>query len=438
MLTRSLSVFYRLLLPLVLAIGLLPMFEASGNTAPALSCRFTQPQIDLAGNSTLELVLSNVQNATLSKVNLTIVHDNTNLLDPYAVPLFEAGDILAQDISDDTSQVGRLVVNIEAVEPAPFAVNEGVLARARFQSSGARGLLQFTLTINSVTITRPNETITLTALPPTCYLAIGNDVVLPTATPTSPLSSILPTSTATPTPSNTPPPTVPTPTFTHTPTFTPQPSPTPTWTFTFTPVPTPTWTSTPTVLMVATPTPRDGLAQSPLPTPIGVATTPAVSTVVSTLSVDQTPDIAATLTVEARTTLLDIAEEIVLDPLLGTPIGSVTPTPLFTQTPSVELLSPPTLPETTEESNTATGDVLLEDTQSAAASVTAIPAPSPAAVALTQQESASLTRRAQIDVEQPPAGAVLQRRPFYLTLSWITFVSAVVLVFTSWWLRRER
>ncbi|MCB0115467.1 MAG: hypothetical protein KDD84_15310, partial [Caldilineaceae bacterium] len=171
--------------------------------------------------------------------------------------------------------------------------------------------------------------------------------------------------------------------------------------------------------------------QTPTQTP-----TPVVQAVVSN---GQTPDIAATLTVEAQATLIDVGEEIVLVPMIGAApaTDSASPTARTTPTPGPERLSPPTLNETATDVpalEVAIVPTLPQESMAQSAD------PSPAqtdtdtsAVALNAPD----TTRPQVQVDQPTANVMPQRTPYFLALSWITFVAAVVLVFTSWWLRRE-
>lgn len=434
-------------MPLLLVLGLLPLFSASSNTTPTLRCRFETDRVPLAGRAQLQLVLTNVQGATVNDLSITVRYTDSGnpSIDLIPQPWFSAGDLLPVSLSESADAAAViLTVRPEDEENAPLTVNEGVLATTSIQATNESGLVEFTLTVNSGVITNTNGTATtLVTNPANCFLAVGN-AELP-ATPSTPVSSIVsptPTSTNTVTATATMTATVataavtatPVPTQTFTPTFTPTESATVTPTATLTPTETFTPTPTPVPLVLSTPTPRDGFdaVQSPLATPVLVVPLESAAS-------GETPDIAATLTVEAQATIIEFGEEIVLEPLLETPGVVVTTTPRPTQTPALERLSPPQLDETETqpaEVETVTPSPAAESqAETPIAEITLTP--TPALVALSVDSAAADAERLQVQVEQPPAVTVAQPRPFYQILSWVAFVGAVVLVFTSWWLRRE-
>ena len=435
---HRLIIVYRLIMPLLLVLGLLPLFSASSNTTPTLRCRFDKEQLPLAGRAQLQLVLTNVQGATVNDLSITVRYTDSGnpSIDAIPGPWFSAGDLLPVSLSESADAAAViLTVRPEAEENAPLTVNEGVLATTSVQATNESGLVEFTLTVNSGVITNTNGTATtLVTNPANCFLAVGN-AELP-ATPSTPVSSILsvnPTATATAS-ATVAVAATPVPTQTFTPTFTPTESATVTPTATLTPTETFTPTPTPVPLVLSTPTPRDGFdaVQSPLATPVLVVPLESAAS-------GETPDIAATLTVEAQATIIEFGEEIVLEPLLETPGVVVTTTPRPTQTPALERLSPPQLDETETqpaEVETVTPSPAAESqAETPIAEITLTP--TPALVALSVDSAAADAERLQVQVEQPPAVTVAQPRPFYQILSWVAFVGAVVLVFTSWWLRRE-
>jgi hypothetical protein len=207
-----------------------------------------------------------------------------------------------------------------------------------------------------------------------------------------------------------------TPTVTETPTFTPTVSGAPGQSPIETPTPTPSATPT-TQAVVATPTPRNDDLQTPLATPTPLTVTPGFG---------QTPDIALTLTAEAQTILLDSGD---LDSTTETPIpaqpsGSILP-PTATP-PPLEILSPPRVEEFIAP---AAEEIAIADTapeeiiQSANAEIA---------------ESDPSINLAVETIQQPPAGILFERSPLLLRLGWTSFIAAVVLVFTSLWMRRHR
>ncbi|MBI1299328.1 hypothetical protein GC175_30725 [bacterium] len=440
---HRLIIVYRLIMPLLLVLGLLPLFSVSSNTTPALRCRFENAQLPLAGRAQLQLVLTNVQGATVNDLSITVRHNDggNRYIDPIPQPWFTEGDLLPVSLSESAEAASViLTVHPDTEENAPLTVNEGVLATTFIQAKNESGVVEFTLTVNSGVITDTNGTATtLVVSPANCFLAIGS-AQLPTATPDAPVSSILsvaptPTETATATDTVVAPATVePAPTQTFTPTFTPTESPTEVPTATLMPTETFTPTPTPVPVVLSTPTPRGGsdAVQSPLATPVLVVP-------VGSAPSGESADIAATLTVEAQTTIIEFSEEIVLEPLPGTAGAVATTTPRPTQTPGLERLSPPQLDETetrpgeVETSTPQPMPVTPAESQIEEIALT----PTPELVALNVDGDPQRTERLHVQVEQPPAGSVTQPRPLYQILSWVAFVGAVVLVFTSWWLRRE-
>jgi hypothetical protein len=434
---HRLIIVYRLIMPLLLVLGMLPLFSASSNTTPTLRCRFDNAQLPLAGRTQLQLVLTNVQGATVNDLSITVRYTDSGnpSIDLIPQPWFTAGDLLPVSLSESPGAAAViLTVRPEAEENAPLTVNEGVLATTSVQATNESGLVEFTLTVNSGVITNTNGTATtLVVNPANCFLAIGN-AQLPTSTAATPVSSILsvnPTATATATSTASVAATVtPVPTQTFTPSFTPTEAATITPTATLMPTETFTPTPTPVPLVLSTPTPRGGFdaAQSPLATPVLVVPLESAAS-------GETPDIAATLTVEAQATIIELGEEIVLDPLLETPGVGATTTSGPTQTPALERLSPPQLDEL--ETQPAEVETLTPSPAAEAPIAEITLTPTPALVALNVDSAAADAERLQVQVEQPPAATVVQPRPFYQILSWVAFVGAVVLVFTSWWLRRE-
>lgn len=425
--TNRHSSIYRLLLPLLLALMLAPLAQAQEETQPILSCQLQPDTVAVGGTSQFTLYLSNLPpGLDLAQLAVTVDYTNPTLIVTPEQTALQAGDLLALEFTQSSVTSGQMQIRATRVGSNPIAATEGTLARIDLQTAQESGLVAFTLSAGSLRRSDNSEIPFLAE--PTCYLAIGDaELPTPTVTPTATSTGDFPTATTTPTVTETAPPSIletPSVTPTWTPSLTPTPTTTdvqtPTTTLTPTATFTPTATQTPTVpVVVATPTPRLDELQSPLATPTPITVTPATP--------GQTPNIALTLTAEAQAILLDEANVDIVDVTpFPTQPGSLPPAPTATP-PPMEILSPPRLEDdpTSPAATAISVAAAVADEMVQPASADILPAEAASALAVET-------------LQQPAAGIIAERNPLLLRLGWTTFMAAVVLTFTSWWLRRQR
>jgi hypothetical protein len=387
--TNRFSSFSRLLLPLLAALLLGSLVQAQEETRPILSCAVEPETVATSGEALFKLRLRNVQAALdLEQLALTIDYTNPNLITTSTADSWQSADLLTLNFAQTTSFPDQIQFRASRVGSATLSAVDGVLAEARIGTLETSALISFTL--SAVSLRRADGAEIEIIVDPTCFLAIG-DTELPTQTPTA--TATVDSSVSTP---------LETPTETLTPAETP--------------------TEIPTVpAVIVTPTPRLEDLQSPLATPTPVVDLPGPG---------QTPDIALTLTAEAQAILL---ESDLLDPAIETPIPPLPSGLLLTPTatpPPLEVLSPPRL----EGTILSAVESAVEDVVAVAAALEGIAQP---AIIENAHREPSVVLAVE-SIQQPPAGIVFERSPLLLRLGWSTFIAAVVLVFTSLWLRRER
>jgi hypothetical protein len=404
--TTRISSFYRLLLPLLLALVLGPLAQAQEETRPLLRCQLEPDRVGASDEAQFALRLSNIgAELDLAQLVLTLNYTDPTLIVAPTAESWQSGELINFGFEQAESASGQIQITANRADSATLSVMDAVLARARIQALDRSGLVSFTL--SAVNLRRPDGAEVEIRVEPACFLAIG-DAELPTPTPT-------PTATLT----------VDSPVSTPTETLTPAPAETPSL------PPTGTLAEVPTVpVVVVTPTPRLDELQSPLATPTPVAGPPGLL---------QTPDIALTLTAEAQAILLDTGD--LLDTAVATPIPMLPSGLLLTPTatpPPMEVLSPPRLEEAIWS--------VAEEVGAVATLLEGIAQPANAGSALLEdsralEPSSALGSSSIVEVEtiqQPPAGILFQRSPLLFRIGWTTFIAAVVLVFTSWWLRRTQ